>query len=216
MPKSSTLPPLECCRGVSPTKALKLRPELLVIDQELSDGTGTGFYREICDEPSLGDTGVILLSDPSSPVASGTLSNAPIILGKPVNRRVFLETGRGLLERIDRRQPRVMCRATVVFQVDGKGYYGTIEDISPQGMFVGYESPLKVGSTLQMKFMLPWQELQLIETTARITWTNGVRPRRKSPPAAPIPPRGLPPWRNFSASAGSAMPRNSWPAAQIP
>jgi Tfp pilus assembly protein PilZ len=124
---------------------------------------------------------VILLSDPGSAVAAGTLVNAPIILGKPLNRRVFLETGRGLLERIDRRQPRVMCRATVVYQLDGKSCYGTIEDISPQGMFVGCEQAVKIGSEVQMKFMLPWQELQLIETAARITWTNGVRPRRKSP-----------------------------------
>jgi CheY-like chemotaxis protein len=168
-------------RSQSLSLAAKLRPELLVIDQELNDCSGASFYREICDVPELNESGVILLTDPSSAVNTSALTNAPVILGKPLNRRVFLETGRGLLERIDRRQPRVMCRATVVFLIDGKSYYGTIEDISPLGMFVGCEQSVKIGSFVQMKFMLPWQELQMIETNARITWTNGVRPRRKSP-----------------------------------
>jgi Tfp pilus assembly protein PilZ len=59
-------------------------------------------------------------------------------------------------------------------------FYGTIEDISPHGMFVGGEREIRIGTELMLKFLLPWQELHLVETRAKVTWSNGIRPRRKS------------------------------------
>lgn len=167
-------------RTVARKLALKVRPEMTVIDQELADGPGLELLREFCADPLLAELAIILLSGNDINFDGMNCVNTPIVLGKPLNRRVFLELGRSLLEKIDRRQPRVLCRATVICQVNDETFYGTIEDISPHGMFVGGEREIRIGTELMLKFLLPWQELHLVETRAKVTWSNGLRPRRKS------------------------------------
>lgn len=160
--------------------ALKVKPEMTVIDQDLADGPGLELLRDFCANPLLSELALIILTNNDVPLAGLNCANTPIIIGKPLNRRVFLEMGRSLLEKIDRRQPRVLCRATVICQGNGETFYGTIEDISPHGMYVGGEREVRVGTELSLKFLLPWQELHLVETRAKVTWSNGLRPRRKS------------------------------------
>jgi len=160
--------------------ALKLRPEMTVIDQDLADGPGLELLQELCTNPLLADLAIIMLNNNDLSFDGMSCANTPIVIGKPLNRRVFLELGRSLLEKIDRRQPRVLCRATVICQAGGETFYGTIEDISPHGMFIGGERKVRIGTELLLKFLLPWQELHLVETQAKITWSNGLRPRRKS------------------------------------
>lgn len=160
--------------------ALKIRPEMTVIDQDLADGPGLDLLREFCADTQLAELAVIMLAANDINVVGMNCVNTPIVIGKPLNRRVFLELGRTLLEKIDRRQPRVLCRATVICQLNDETFYGTIEDISPHGMFVGGEREIRIGTELMLKFLLPWQELHLVETRAKVTWSNGLRPRRKS------------------------------------
>lgn len=167
-------------RATARKLALKIRPEMTVIDQDLADGPGLDLLREFCADPQLAELAVIMLAGNDIDVAGMNCIHTPIVIGKPLNRRVFLELGRTLLEKIDRRQPRVLCRATVICQLNDETFYGTIEDISPHGMFVGGEREIRIGTELMLKFLLPWQELHLVETRAKVTWSNGLRPRRKS------------------------------------
>lgn len=167
-------------RATARKLALKIRPEMTVIDQDLADGPGLDLLREFCADPQLAELAVIMLAGNDIDVAGMNCVNTLIVIGKPLNRRVFLELGRTLLEKIDRRQPRVLCRATVICQLNDETFYGTIEDISPHGMFVGGEREIRIGTELMLKFLLPWQELHLVETRAKVTWSNGLRPRRKS------------------------------------
>jgi hypothetical protein len=62
---------------------------------------------------------------------------------------------------------------------NGATRYGTIEDISLNGMFIGTAFEAAIGDILSMKFILPWSGAALIEATARVAWLNGDRQRRK-------------------------------------
>jgi Tfp pilus assembly protein PilZ len=67
----------------------------------------------------------------------------------------------------------------VTCRLAGTVFYGTIEDISPKGIFVGSHYEVKIGEELNLKFILPVGGAESIETGARVIWINGGRMRRK-------------------------------------
>jgi CheY-like chemotaxis protein len=163
-------------------QARKLRPDLVVLDWGLPAINGLDCCRTIREEQALSAVPVILLlpagQEQAHAACLATGCNA--VLHKPLDRSHFLEVGRTFLERIERRLPRIRCRATVACRFAQGTFFGTIEDISPQGMFIGSSHPVKSGDPLRIKFLLPWQEGRLIETAARVTWTQGPRGLRKN------------------------------------
>jgi hypothetical protein len=112
--------------------------------------------------------------------ASCLAAGCDAVLYKPLDRKAFLEMGRAFLGRIERREPRILCRATIACRFGQETFFGTIEDISPHGMFVGSNQPVQNGEAVKIKFLLPWQEGRLIETEARVTWVQGARGLRKN------------------------------------
>jgi hypothetical protein len=62
--------------------------------------------------------------------------NRPVV-AKPLDRRDFLETGLSFMHRTPRNGDRIPCRATVACFLGDAGFYGTIENISAKGMYVG-------------------------------------------------------------------------------
>lgn len=160
--------------------ARRQRPHLIVVDHALPGTGGLGCCRELAcnaDAPPL-----ILITSGSQPeqVTAGLDAGASAVLSKPLDRRIFLETGRALLASIDRREPRIPCRATVAYRDNGNSFYGTIEDISANGMFIGTPRPAAIGTLIDIKFLLPWHEARLISSKARVAWINDSNHRRKS------------------------------------
>jgi CheY-like chemotaxis protein len=163
-------------------QARTLRPDLVVLDRELPALGGLACCRAIKAEQNLAKVPVLLLlsaaqqKEREACLAAG----CDAVVAKPLDRKTFLETGRIFLERIERREPRILCRATVACRFGQETCFGTIEDIGPQGMFIGSNRQVQIGETLTIKFLLPWQEGRLLETEACITWVHGSRGLRKS------------------------------------
>lgn len=161
--------------------ARRQRPHLIVVDHALAGDGGLTCCRELGTLPHAPPPTILLISG-SQPeqVAAGLDAGASAVLSKPLDRRVFLETGRALLATIDRREPRIPCRATVAYRDAGNTFYGTIEDLSANGMFIGTPRSVAIGTQIEIKFLLPWHEARLIATKARVAWVNDPKQRRKS------------------------------------
>lgn len=162
--------------------AAKLKPALIVLEKHLPVRDGLACCRTLKQDPTLGDTPILLLIDAATPAEVKRCKSAGCdeVLPKPLDRRAFLGVCRDFLARVDRREPRLLCRATVVCRNGADAFYGSIEDVSPRGMFIGSEEKVKAGDEFQLKFVLPWDEGKTIETAARVTWCNGTRSPRKS------------------------------------
>lgn len=163
-------------------QAVKVRPDLIVIDQQLPGGDALQCCRTLKQDPELGGTPLILLTSATGPeeLQACQQTGCDEVIGKPLDRKRFLEVCRVFLDRVDRREPRILCRSTVVCRRAGESFYGTIEDLSPHGMFVGSDHPIKINDELQLKFILPWHEGSVVTTESRVTWLNGKRSIRKS------------------------------------
>jgi CheY-like chemotaxis protein len=181
--KNSNLVLREADSGPAALEAARQhRPHLVFMEMELPEKSGVECCWQLRNTPASARTPIVLITRGSRPLDVETCRAAgcDLVLGKPLDRHAFLEAGRSLLASIDRRETRLPCRATVACRGSDGSFYGTIEDVSAHGMFIGTPQPLKVGEMLQLKFLLPWQEAGLIETAARVAWVNSANRRRKT------------------------------------
>ncbi len=159
--------------------ARRLRPDLIYLSFSLPGMDGAACCKEMKSDPELENIPIILVANAvEEEMEICRAAGCDAVITKPLGRRAFLEAGRTLLARVRRREERVPCRATVACSLNGATFYGTIEDVSLAGMFVGSLWEVAPGNLLTMKFVLPWSGATLIETTARVAWLNVGKPRR--------------------------------------
>lgn len=161
--------------------ARKLRPDLIYMGLDLSGMDGAACCRAIKEDPALAEIRVVLMA-PSveKDMALCRAAGCDAVLAKHIDRREFIAMGRSLLALNEQWEERIPCRAIVTCRLAGTIFYGTIEDISPKGMFVGSHYEVNIGEQLKLTFILPAGGAESIETGARVIWINGGRMRRKS------------------------------------
>ncbi len=160
--------------------AHKLHPDLIYMGFDLPLMDGAACCRAIKEDPALAGTRVILMSPPvDRDMAACLEAGCDAVLAKPIDRREFVAGGRSLLALDDQRDERIPCRAIATCRLAENIFYGTIEDISLKGMFIGSHYEVKVGDRLKLKFILPVGGAASIETEARVIWINGGKMRRK-------------------------------------
>jgi CheY-like chemotaxis protein len=149
------------------------RPHLAFLSLGLQGIDGAVCCMSMKSDPVLAAIPVIIVVAKKSAEATRRCRSAgcDAILGKPVDRKTFLETGHGFISAIERRERRISCRATVAYRRMGKTGYGTLEDIGEHGMFVGCSSRCRSGEILPMSFLLPGNDT-LVRVIARVAWQN--------------------------------------------
>ena len=158
--------------------ARKILPDMVYLAFSLPGMDGAACCRAMKSDPELAKIPVVMVSNATEEeIGLCRTSGCDAHITKPLDQREFLEVGRSLLARERRREERVPCRATVACSLAGKTFYGTIEDVSVKGMFVGTSCEVAPGDILAMKFILPWSGASLIETAARVAWLNSGKPR---------------------------------------
>ncbi len=161
--------------------ARKMRPDLIYMGYDLPGMDGAAFCRTIKEDQAMAGIQVILMAPPVEKEMAACLNaRCDAVLAKPIDRREFIAVGRSLLALHDQREERIPCRAIAICRVKGTVFYGTIEDISPKGMFIGSHYEMKVGEELRVKFILPWAGAESIESGARVIWINSGKLRRKN------------------------------------
>lgn len=161
--------------------AHKLHPDLIYLGLDLSGMDGAACCRAIKADPALAGIPVVLMANSVEKEMAGCrAAGCDAVLAKPIDRREFVSMGRTLMALNDQRDERISCRAIVTCRSAGTVFYGTIEDISPKGMFIGSHFEVKIGEELKLKYILPAGGVESIETGARVIWINAGRMRRKS------------------------------------
>lgn len=161
--------------------ARKVRPDLVYLAFSLPGVGGAACCKALKSDPELWGIPVVMVctaagEEPELCRAAG----CDAVVAKPVDRREFLETGLAFILRTPRSGDRMACRATVACSMGAATFYGTIEDISVNGMFVGSSQEVGQGDLLTLKFLLPWSGAVLIETGAQVAWANGGKRQRNN------------------------------------
>ena len=158
----------------------KEQPDLVYLAFSLPGMDGAACCRALKSDPELAKIPVIMVSNATDEeMELCRSSGCDGLITKPIDRRLFLEAGRALLDRIKRRDERTPCRAMAACSLKGVTFYGTIEDVSANGMYLGASCEVALGDVVDLKFVLPWSGAVLIEARARVAWLNSGRQRRK-------------------------------------
>lgn len=150
------------------------RPDLIFMDLHMPEMDGAECCRRIKGDPALKSIPVILVitEGKQADLAACRASGCNAVITKPIDRLAFLETGHRFLSRIDRREERIPCRSTVVFSLHEESYYGTSEDLSALGIYIGGECAVRKEDRLDVSFVLPGESSALVEAWGRVAWVN--------------------------------------------
>jgi len=165
--------------------ARKVRPDLIYLSFNLHGAGGIFCCKALKSDPELKAIPVVMVctaagEEPALSRAAG----CDAVVAKPVDRREFLETGLSLIPITAPIGERMPCRAIVACTAGEDTFYGSIEDISSSGMFIGSGRVVATGDLLTVKFILPQSGAVPIETEAQVNWVNGSRqqPNDRLPP----------------------------------
>lgn len=162
--------------GEAVSIARKVRPDLVYLSFNLHGAGGISCCKAFKSDPELRDIPVVMVcaaagEEPGLSRAAG----CDAVVAKPVDRREFLETGLSLIPRTAPSGERMPCRAIVACSTGADTFYGSIEDISSSGMFIGSSRKVAAGELLTVKFVLPQSGAVPIETAAQVNWANSIR-----------------------------------------
>jgi CheY-like chemotaxis protein len=161
--------------------ARQQRPQLIVLDMELPGRSGVECCWQLrSQQESAGMPIVLLTTGQSWDAEVCRAAGCSEIVVKPFDRRGFVNLGRRLLGSIERRKSRAICRALVHCKGSVGSFYGTIEDLGSNGMFVATSQAIPLGETLRLRFCLPWPEAVPLSVEASIAWVNQEGRRRRS------------------------------------
>ncbi len=132
------------------------RPSLVVLDLYMPEMDGDECCRQIKSDPELQGTPVIMVSVEGDERDSGKCFDAGCddYLAKPFREIDFLKKVEKHLDIHIREYARTPANLDVIFRSEGKEYKGFIHDLSEDGMFIRYDSPLSVGTDLEIVFYL--------------------------------------------------------------
>src|SRR6266567_5483964 len=132
--------------------ARKIRPDLVYLAYNLSGTDGAACCAALKADPGLAEVPVVMVCSAAGEEAELCRSaGCDAIVAKPVDRREFLETGLSFMLRKPRDGDLIPCRATVACFMGEASFYGTIENMSANGMYVGSAWQVAAGDVIVMK-----------------------------------------------------------------
>ncbi len=163
--------------------ARKVRPALVYLAFSLPTAGGESCCRELKADPGLRGIPVVMVCASAEEKQRARDAGCDAAIGKPMEKREFLEAGLPLLSAAPPEDARISCRSLVQCTQGEESFFGTIEDVSMDGMFVASQRRLVPGEVLLLRFLLPWSGAGLIKTAAQVSWVNsGRQPRNKRLP----------------------------------
>jgi CheY-like chemotaxis protein len=160
-------------------QALKLRPDLVLMDLDLPEVDGASCCAAIKEDERLVGTRVVLMTQAlEQKMTACRIAGCDAIIRKPLDRKEFTTVTRNMLAVNDRLEERIPCRATVTCRLENTVFCGTLEDVSLKGIFIGSRCDMKIGAKLTVKFALPIVGATSIESIAKVIWLNSGRGKR--------------------------------------
>jgi CheY-like chemotaxis protein len=145
--------------------ALRLRPDLILLDIEMPQMTGIEACRIIKSNPQLSSTPVIIITA-TDRMEDARKAGADDFARKPIDEVKFLSLIKQHVKIKERYEPRVPFTGEIKLR-NGLGELAAVaQDISPTGMAMRLADPPLIGELLTARFAVPLSEgAQQIQTS---------------------------------------------------
>lgn len=154
--------------------AREYRPSLVFMDIDMPGMDGLEACRTLKSDSELKKIPLVLIGDQKQPeqAAAAKLAGADAYLCKPLDRRLFLDTGHGFLVSIDRREARQRHNLEVVYLYRGRQLKGYCLDLSSGGLFLACPPTARKDELLLLNFVLPDARRTPVKIQGRVAWVN--------------------------------------------
>jgi CheY-like chemotaxis protein len=161
--------------------ASKNRPGLIFMDLHMPKMNGAECCALIKQDPLLRSVPVVMVTAEGKEPDRSLCFKAGCdeFLTKPIDRNIYLETARKYMSSIDRRYPRVPCRAELKLRINGQVSSGEIRDISLHGLYVATDYKVDVETMLELAFALHEADSALVQIKGRVAWVNSKKNVKK-------------------------------------
>lgn len=148
------------------------RPGLIVLDFRMPGMDGGTCCAALKADPFLRQIPVVMVvgEGKEQDCQLSFQAGCDAVITKPLDRRMFLHTGRRFLPDVERRHPRIPLNALAFFRKGDESHHGTIEDISLFGVYVATRCAVSVDDPIRLGFILP--DSDIVECDARVAWVN--------------------------------------------
>ena len=160
--------------------ALRESPDLIYMDIAMPVMDGLAACRRIKAHPALSSIPVLLIFTPGRDAAEHDVVQTQCdgYLKKPFGREEFLNLAHRHLFHLERRKRRTPCNVPVEFTINGIHFKSRCHDISLNGLYIEYQDELPPAKTIEVKFALPNNPLDVIAAAGEIAWINQGRHRQ--------------------------------------
>ncbi len=162
------------CAAEALSLARSHQPSLVYMDIDMPGVDGLAVCREFKADAALKSIPLVLIGDQKNPghAEAARQSKADAYLAKPLDRRLFLDTGHSFLVSVDRREPRHKYDIEVDYICRGRQLKGRCIDLSSGGLFLACSPTARSGEMLHVELTLPDAKQTRIKLEARVAWVN--------------------------------------------
>jgi len=155
-------------------KARSLIPDLILLDQIMSDMTGQEVCRTLKAEFSTSKIAIVIVSS-GEKVASRketALTGCDGLIFKPIRKDLLVTMVEELLKITTRQYQRVsVVLPSTIISEDGQ-FSGTVRSLSADGLFVEMASPPIPGEVFGLQFTIPMEGRQVLARSAAVIWAG--------------------------------------------
>lgn len=148
-----------------------IRPDLVMLDLHMPLMDGADCCMAMKKDTNLRTIPVVIVSNLESDSDRERCRKAGCdgILAKPVGKKDILECCRKFLKKLYSAEQRVACRTQVVFRTVSICNYGMSEYVGPKVIYIGFTGEISLGERVQLNFLLPGIQDELIESNGRVS-----------------------------------------------
>ena len=148
-------------------------PDLVLLDFLMPDMNGDKVCEIVKKDEMLKEIPIVMVSSSGKKedIEKCRKAGCDDYLTKPIKQRELLDRTAQILKIPQRKELRVFVRMKIEGEAEGESFYGESENIAIGGVLIKSEVPLKKGSVVKLRFLLPDEQYH-VEVKGEVVRTD--------------------------------------------
>jgi len=155
-------------------KARSQIPDLILLDQIMSDMSGQEVCKVLKGEPQTSSVSIVIVSsgEKESSRNDTLLTGCDGLIFKPIRKDLLVTMVEELLGITTRKMQRAGVDLSCIVKSESSQFKVSIRSLSADGVFVQMDGPLIPGEVFEIRFTIPGIERQIWARSAAVVWTG--------------------------------------------
>ncbi len=155
-------------------KARTLIPDLILLDQIMSDMTGQEVCRNLKADPFTSKIAIVIVisGEKEASRKETALTGCDGLIFKPIRKDLLVTMVEEILRITTRQYQRISVALSAIIMSGDSQLSGTVRSLSADGLFVEMASPPIPGEVFGLQFAIPMEGRQVLVRSAAVIWAG--------------------------------------------